>query len=78
MEVNWKETTSTQVTFRALETSEIRNYIATGEPMDKAGSYGIQGIGSDFVSEIKGSMSNVIGLPIHSLEKLIQNADCFK
>ncbi|MBW1976181.1 MAG: septum formation protein Maf [Deltaproteobacteria bacterium] len=54
----------TFVTFRRLTDDEIAAYVATGEPMDKAGAYGIQGQAAAFVSAIKGSYSNVVGLPL--------------
>ena len=57
-------TTSTRVRFRPLREAEVRGYVATGEPMDKAGGYGIQGIGGFLVQAIEGSHSNVIGLPL--------------
>lgn len=61
----------TVVHFRRLETDEITSYVATGEPMDKAGAYGIQGGAGKFVTAIEGSMTNVIGLPMEYLtEKL--------
>ena len=52
-----------RVTFRILEPAEIDEYIATGEPFDKAGSYGIQGLGAGFISDLEGSRDNVMGLP---------------
>jgi len=55
---------STQVEFKALEESEIDAYLATGEPMHKAGAYAIQGVGAFLVRRIRGSHSNVIGLPL--------------
>jgi septum formation protein len=60
------ETTAvtTRVTFRKLTDAEIAGYIATGEPADKAGAYGIQGIGACLVSSIDGSYTNVVGLPL--------------
>ncbi|TMW63011.1 hypothetical protein Poli38472_005629 [Pythium oligandrum] len=54
----------TTVTFGPLDASEILTYIKTGEPMDKAGSYGIQGRARSFVSEIQGCYNNVMGFPV--------------
>ena len=56
----------TGVSFRALTEDEIAAYVATGEPMDKAGAYGIQGGASAFVESISGSYENVMGLPVGS------------
>ena len=61
----------TTVTFRELEPEEITNYIATGEPMDKAGAYGIQGLGALLVSGIKGDDFNVMGLPVYRLGRIL-------
>ena len=61
----------TDVTFKNLSDLEIKNYIATGEPMDKAGSYGLQGDGSKFVTNIDGDKFNVIGLPISDLKNTL-------
>jgi len=55
---------SSEVLFRALSTEEIKRYVATGEPMDKAGAYGIQGHAAMFVAEILGSHSGIVGLPL--------------
>ncbi len=63
----------TAVTFRDLEPDEIRGYIATGEPMDKAGSYGIQGIGALLVSGIRGDYCNVMGLPVFRLGRILSS-----
>ncbi len=52
-----------RVTFRVLAEAEIDEYIATGEPFDKAGAYGIQGLGAGFISHLEGSRDNVMGLP---------------
>lgn len=61
----------TEVYFRSLTIEEIKAYSATGEPMDKAGAYGIQGQAAQFVEHVKGSLSNVIGLPMeHVIERL--------
>ena len=57
----------TEVSFRKLADEEISAYIATGEPMDKAGAYGIQEKGSLLVREIKGDFFNVVGLPVSKL-----------
>ena len=61
----------TAVTFRALAPGEIRGYIATGEPMDKAGAYGIQGVGALLVSGIRGDYCNVVGLPVFRLGRIL-------
>lgn len=57
----------TQVFFRMLDKKEISHYVATGEPMDKAGAYGIQGEAGAFVERIEGSYTNVVGLPLELL-----------
>ena len=61
----------TAVTFRPLEPGEIRGYIATGEPMDKAGAYGIQGLGALLVSGIGGDYCTVVGLPVFRLRRIL-------
>lgn len=65
---------TTDVTFRSLSEQEIQAYVATGEPMDKAGSYGIQGLGGIFVKEIRGSYSSVVGLPLQETAALLAQA----
>ena len=65
-------TVTTTLRFRALSDQEIRNYIATGEPMDKAGAYGIQGLASMFVVGLDGDYYNVMGLPICTLTVLLR------
>jgi septum formation protein len=64
----------TEVDFKALTLCEIQAYWQTGEPADKAGSYGIQGIGGKFVKGIKGSFSAVVGLPLYETEQLLIKA----
>ena len=54
----------TEVAFRALSRAEIENYVQSGSPMDKAGAYGIQDLGGGLVKNIKGSYTNVVGLPL--------------
>ncbi|WP_107850954.1 Maf family protein [Oceanimonas marisflavi] len=62
---------TTEVTFRALSDRDIDRYWHTGEPADKAGGYGIQGLGGRFVSRINGSYSAVVGLPLVETEALL-------
>lgn len=57
------------VRFRELTLSEIAAYVASGEPMDKAGSYGIQGAAGGFIAEVEGSIKNVAGLPVERLRE---------
>jgi septum formation protein len=64
----------TNVTFRQLETDEIDAYVGTGEPMDKAGGYGIQGLGGIFVTDLQGSYSAVVGLPLQETAALLAQA----
>ena len=68
----------TQVTFRPLTGQEIRLYVSTGEPMDKAGAYGIQGLGGLLVEGIRGDYHNVMGLPICRLGRMLLDfgVDC--
>lgn len=65
---------TTSVRFRTLPTEEIEAYVATGEPMDKAGSYGIQGLGGALTAEIRGSYTNVVGLPLEETLSLLERA----
>ena len=63
----------TDVTFRSQSQQDIRDYISTGEPMDKAGAYGIQGKGGCFVRTITGSYHAVVGLPLVETHELLSN-----
>ena len=67
------EVACTQVTFRPLDPTEIRAYIASGEPMDKAGAYGIQGRGAVLVSHLEGDYFNVMGLPLCTLCRMLRS-----
>ena len=71
----WEETA---VTFRSLTGEEIERYIATGEPMDKAGAYGIQGYGALLIEGITGDYYNVMGLPVCRLGRILSElgVDC--
>jgi septum formation protein len=61
----------TDVTFAKLSEEEIRDYIATREPMDKAGAYGIQGYGAKFIPRVNGCYFNVMGLPLRTLYTML-------
>jgi septum formation protein len=63
-----------RVTLKPVSENEIRSYIATGEPLDKAGAYAIQGEGSLLVDSWEGSWSNIVGLPLEALTDLFQQA----
>lgn len=65
------ESEATGVVFRPAEESELRAYIATGEPMDKAGSYGVQGKGALLVERLEGDFFNVMGLPVLRLSRML-------
>ncbi len=63
---------TTRVTFYPLTEAEIAQYVATGEPMDKAGAYGIQGLGSRWVQDMQGDYYSVMGLPVAQLYRLLR------
>lgn len=67
-----QESQVTEVSFSKISENEILEYIKTGEPLDKAGAYGIQGIGGIFVKEIKGCYYNVVGLPLNKLKFMLE------
>lgn len=66
-----------RVNIRSLSTGQIRSYVQTGEPMDKAGAYAIQGIGSAIVEGVKGSYTNVVGLPLCEVARDLQELAIF-
>lgn len=66
------EAVTSKVTFKELSDDEIKKYIKTGEPMDKAGSYGIQAYGGLFVNDINGCYFNIVGLSIHKLGEMLK------
>jgi septum formation protein len=66
---------STLVRFLDLTDDEISDYVATGEPMDKAGAYALDGIGALYVAAVEGSPSSVRGLPLHTLARLFRALD---
>ena len=65
------ESETTEVYFRPAAEAELRAYIATGEPMDKAGSYGVQGKGALLVEKLNGDFFNVMGLPVLRLSRML-------
>lgn len=62
----------TRVRFRELDDAMIADYIATGEPMDKAGAYGAQGYAAPFIESFDGDFFNVVGLPLHTLGAVLE------
>ena len=71
------EVVSTRVHFTALSAAEIDGYVESGEPDGKAGAYAIQGLGSRFVDWIEGSWSNVVGLPVATVYRMLGGAACY-
>ena len=63
--------TTSEVYFKKLKSKDILEYVESGSPLDKAGSYGIQDIGQKFVKKIEGDLDNIVGLPIKTLKKLM-------
>lgn len=66
------EVIATSVVFRSISEAEIKDYVSGGEPLDKAGAYGIQGEAKKFVTSIEGSLTNVIGLPMEYLAEQLK------
>lgn len=70
----WQALSRSQVTFAELSPADIRRYVATGEPMGKAGAYGIQGHGGLFISHIAGSYTGIMGLPAFETAHVLREA----
>lgn len=66
------ESVESKVTFKKLSLKEVEDYIATGEPMDKAGAYGIQGYASSFITSICGCYTNVVGISTYKLSEMLK------
>jgi septum formation protein len=64
-----------RVTMAPISGSEIRRYVAGGEPLDKAGAYAVQGEGKKYVTDVRGSFTNVVGLPLQALHRLLRHFD---
>ena len=75
-DVSVSGTASTAVYFKRLTDAEINEYVKSGDPMDKAGSYGIQSGAGKFVEKIEGDYDTVVGLSMRLLEKLISEVSC--
>ncbi|MBZ2184827.1 MAG: Maf family protein [Bryobacter sp.] len=71
---DWSAIETSEVDFAPLTGTEIDTYVATGEPFDKAGAYGIQGFASRFVRGIRGCYFNIVGLPVHRVYRLFAEA----
>jgi len=69
------EHATTLVTFRQLDEEEIRAYVESGEPFDKAGAYAVQGLASRFVTRIEGCYTNVVGLPVALVYEALKKAE---
>ncbi len=62
-----------KVTFASMKLSEIKAYVATGEPFGKAGAYGVQGVAAAYISDIQGSYTGIMGLPLFETAELLKN-----
>lgn len=68
---------TSRVLFKSLDSEQIAAYVSTGEPMDKAGGYAIQGLGKSLVREHSGSFSNIIGLPLEKVQEMLAEFGVF-
>jgi septum formation protein len=64
---------TSQVTFKVLADTQIQDYLATGEPVDKAGAYAVQGLGRTFIERVEGSYNNVVGLPLDEVLAVLRD-----
>jgi septum formation protein len=69
------EAVTTRVTMAAATSEEIAAYVATGEPLDKAGGYAVQGLGGRLVAQVDGCLTNVVGLPVGTTRRLLERWD---
>lgn len=69
-----RHTEASRVDFAPLSDEQIRSYVATAEPLDKAGGYGVQGQGAAFITNVEGDYTNVVGLPIRAMLRLLTQA----
>jgi len=73
----WVASETTRVTLSAISDAEIADYVASGEPMDKAGAYAIQGVASRWIPRIEGDYSNVVGLPVGLVCRMLREKGLF-
>ena len=72
-----RQIVTTTVTFKSLSDEQIQEYLATGEPFDKAGAYAVQGLGAALVEKVEGSYTNVVGLPIDEVLEVLRSAGLY-
>jgi septum formation protein len=72
-----RQIVTTTVIFKSLTDEQIQEYLATGEPFDKAGAYAVQGIGAALVEKVEGSYTNVVGLPIDEVLEALRSAELY-
>lgn len=76
--IDTRQIVTTTVTFRSLSEEQIQEYLATGEPFDKAGAYAVQGIGAALVEKVEGSYTNVVGLPIDEVLEVLRSVGLYR
>jgi septum formation protein len=76
--VEYSRAVESRVTFNALTEDELRWYLETGEPYDKAGAYAVQGKAAAFIKELRGSHTNVIGLPLSEVVEALRKTGAMK